>query len=269
MNEHTEISNKVLTERRGRVLEVTINRPDVMNAIDPETSLSLRREFEAFRTDDELWVAILTGGGGRAFSTGNDLRAMSNAQASGKNTVSAAFSPTPFGGITRDFVCWKPIIAAVRGYCLAGGLEVALSCDFRIASDDSKFGMPEVSRGLVAGASGTQRLARIVGLPAALEILLTGKRVDAAWALAKNLVNEVVPGDQVLTRARQLADQISENGPIAVRLTKQAIISGLDLTLQEGIALERSLSAEALSTADSVEGPKAFVEKRKPQFQGR
>ena len=173
-----------------------------------------------FRTNDELWVAILTGGGGRAFSTGNDLRAMSNAQASGKNTVSAAFSPTPFGGITRDFVCWKPIIAAIRGYCLAGGLEVALACDFRIASDDSKFGMPEVSRGLVAGGSGTQRLARIVGLPAALEILLTGKRVDAAWALAKNLVNEVVPGDQVLTRARQLAEQISENGPIAVEADK-------------------------------------------------
>ena len=269
MNEPSENKSKVLTERRGRVFEVTINRPESMNAIDPETSDLLRRAFEVFRSDDELWVSILTGAGAKAFSTGNDLRAMSRAQASGKNTVSAAFSPIPFGGITRDFVCWKPMIAAIRGYCLAGGLELALACDIRIAAADAKFGMPEVTRGLVAGAGGTQRLSRTVGLPAALELLLSGKYVDAAWASSRQLVNEVVPSEDVLTRAREVADQISGNGPIAVRLTKQAILSGLDLTLAEGIALERSLSAEALGTADAMEGPKAFVEKRRPQFQGR
>ena len=161
------------------------------------------------------------------------------------------------------------MIAAIRGYCLAGGLEIALACDIRIASADAKFGMPEVTRGLVAGAGGTQRLARVVGLPAALELLLSGKYVDAAWASSRQLVNEVVPSENVLSRAREVAQQISENGPVAVRLTKQAILSGLDLTLAEGIVLERSLSAEALGTADAVEGPKAFVEKRRPQFQGR
>ena len=169
---------------------------------------------------------ILTGAGERAFSAGNDLVAMSQMQQQGSNAVSAAYSRAPFGGITRGFECWKPIIAAINGHCLAGGLEIALSCDMRIAAEHATFGLPEVTRAIIPGAGGTQRLPRAIPFGLALELILTGGRFDVHWAYRYGLVNHVVPADQVMPKAIAMAEEICENGPLAVRLAKEAAVRG-------------------------------------------
>ena len=260
---------KVIYEKRGRIGIVTINRPDRMNAIDPQTSEELHTAWCDFRDDDKLWVGIFTGAGERAFSAGNDLVAMSAAQQGGLNAVSAAYSRAPFGGITRNFECWKPIIAAVNGYCLAGGLEMALACDIRIAAEHAVFGLPEVTRAIIAGAGGTQRLPRLIPFGLALELLLTGGRFDAAWAFRYGLVNHVVPADQVMPKAIALAEAICENGPLAVRLAKEAAYRGLSLTVEEGLRFENEQSRKVLVSEDAREGPLAFAQKRKPVYKGK
>ena len=265
----SDADDAVLTERRGPVFITVINRPAVLNAINPTVSAGLRAAFIAFRDDSSLLAAVLTGSGERAFSTGNDLRELHEAQARGDNNVSAALSAVPFGGITRDYDCTKPIIAAINGYCLAGGLELALCCDIRIAGSGSQFGFPEVSRGLVPGAGGTQRLPRVVGPASALEMILTGARFDAPWALSRGLVNEVVAPLAVVPRALEIAELIAKNAPVATQLSKRAVTTSTDLSLDEGLALERTLSRQALGTWDAEEGPRAFAEKRAPTFRGK
>src|SRR6185295_3091777 len=187
---------------------------------------------------DNLWVGIFTGAGEKAFSAGNDLVAMSQMQQQGMNAVSAAYSRAPFGGITRNFECWKPMIAAINGYCLAGGLEMALACDIRVAAEHAMFGLPEVTRGIIAGAGGTQRLPRLIPFGAALELITTGGKFDVHWAMRYGLVNHVVPGDQVLPRAIALAHTICENGPLAVRLAKEAAYRGRSMTIEDGLHFE-------------------------------
>ena len=258
---------KILYEKDGRIAIVTINRPDQLNAIDPQTGYEIRQAFEDFRDDDELWVAILTGAGEKSFSTGNDLKAMAQQMAGGGGVE--AYAKAPFGGITRNFECWKPIIAAINGYCLAGGLEVALSCDIRVAAEHAQFGVPEVTRAIFPAASGSQRLPRMLPLGIALEMLMTGARYDAQWALRYGLVNYVVPGDQVMAKARELAETISRNGPLAVRAVKESALRGIDMPLKDGLKLESELMARILRTEDAREGPRAFAEKRAPQYKGR
>jgi len=260
---------KVIYEKRGRIATVTINRPDRMNAIDPQTSAELHAAWCDFRDDDELWVGIFTGAGERAFSAGNDLVAMSKAQQEGANAVSAAYSRAPFGGITRNFECWKPIIAAINGYCLAGGLEMALACDIRVASEGSVFGLPEVTRAIIPGAGGTQRLPRLIPPGLALELILSGGRFNAQWALRYGLVNHVVPADQVMTKATAIAEAICENGPLAVRLAKESVYAGMSRPLDEGLRFENEQSRKVLASEDAREGPLAFAQKRKPQYRGR
>jgi len=257
---------KILHEKDGRLALITINRPERLNAIDPRTSYELHTAFCDFRDDPELWVAILTGAGDRAFSTGNDLVAMAEMMSGGER---AAVPRAPFGGITREFECWKPIIAAINGYCLAGGLEIAISCDIRVAAEHAQFGVPEVTRAIIPGAGGTQRLPRMLPKGIALELLLTGARFDAQWALRYGLVNYVVPADQVLPKARELALAICENGPLAVRAAKESALRGLGLSLEEGLKQEVEFSRRVLATEDAREGPLAFAQKRKPQYQGR
>ena len=180
----------ILYESSGHLAYVTINRPDRRNAIDPATSHELKAAFEDFKADDNAWVAILTGAGDEAFSAGADLVAMSQPLSGGGDGV--AMRRRPFGGITRGYECWKPIIAAINGYCLAGGLEIALSCDIRIAAEHAQFGLPEPKRAIIPGAGGTQRLPRAVPLAFAMELLLTGDRFDAETALRFGLVSRVV-----------------------------------------------------------------------------
>ena len=259
---------KILYEKDGRVAIVTINRPERMNAIDPQTSFELLAAMSDFRDDDDLWVAILTGAGERAFCAGNDLVTMSEMMA-GKVEFSREMTRVPFGGITRGFECWKPMIAAINGYCLAGGLEIAISCDIRVAAEHAQFGVPEVTRAIIPGAGGTQRLPRMLPKGIALELLITGGRFDAEWALRYGLVNYVVPADQVMPKARELADAICENGPLAVRAVKESALSGLEKSLADGLDGENEFSRKVIGSEDAREGPLAFAQKRKPEYKGR
>jgi enoyl-CoA hydratase/carnithine racemase len=256
----------ILYEKRGHIAYVTINRPDRRNAIDPATSHDLKQAFEDFKADDDAWVAILTGAGDQAFSAGADLVAMSAALSGGGEGVPMN---VPFGGITRGYECWKPIIAAINGYCLAGGLEIALSCDIRVAAEHAQFGLPEPRRAIIPAAGGTQRLPRTVPLAFAMELLLTGDRFDAQTALRFGLVSRVVPQAELMATAEAIAGRILECGPLAVRAIKQAVLRGREMSLEDGLRLEGQLAGPIFGTEDAREGPRAFAEKRKPAYKGR
>ncbi|PYM83372.1 MAG: enoyl-CoA hydratase [Candidatus Rokuibacteriota bacterium] len=261
----------VLYAQTDRLVTITINRPEAMNAIDPETHQALIDAWTRFRDDDTAWVAILTGAGDRAFSAGADL----------KKLIPAVFATEPqrgrgrqhneFGlaGITRGLEIWKPMIAAVNGHCLAGGLEQALACDLRIASPNATFGLTEVRWAIMPGAGGTQRLPRIVPLGKALEMILLGQQITADEAYRIGLVNKVVPLPELMPTARAWAEALCERGPLAVRAAKEAVVRGLSLPLPDGLRLEAFLSSTLRGTEDAVEGPKAFAEKRKPEFKAR
>jgi enoyl-CoA hydratase/carnithine racemase len=256
----------ILYEKRGHIVYVTINRPDRRNAIDPATSHDLKAAFEEFKADDDAWVAILTGAGDQAFSAGADLLAMSQALSGGGEGVPMN---VPFGGITRGYECWKPIIAAINGYCLAGGLEIVLSCDIRVAAEHAQFGLPEPRRAIIPAAGGTQRLPRSVPLAFAMELLLTGDRFDAETALRFGLVSRVVPQAELMATAEAIAGRILECGPLAVRAIKQAFLRGREMSLEDGLRLEGQLAGPIFGTEDAREGPRAFAEKRKPAYKGR
>ncbi len=250
--------NRILYQRKDHLAWVTINRPRSLNAIDPEMSRELRRVFEDFRDTDDAWVAVLTGVG-RAFSTGADLKAADAAVA----------DATPFGGITRDFHTWKPIIAAVNGYALGGGLELALCCDMRICSEGAQFALPEVRWGIMANAGGTTRLPRAVPPGIALKAILTGDYITAEEALRHGLVSDVVPEDELRPRAESIAERILANGPVAVRAAKQAALRGIDMGTNESLAFSYYLGRSLWNTKDAWEGIRAFEEKRPPRFEGQ
>jgi enoyl-CoA hydratase/carnithine racemase len=254
-------------ETKDRLAYVTLNRPERRNAIDPATSKELLDAFTAFKENDDLWVAIVTGSGDQAFSAGADLVAMAEAFKGGGE--GGAMMSVPFAGITRGFECWKPLIAAINGYCLAGGLELALSCDIRIAAEHATFGLPEPKRAIIPGAGGTQRLPRAVPLAFAMELLLTGDRFDAETALRFGLVSRVVPADRLMATAEEVAGRILECGPLAVRAIKQAALEGRQMPLEEGLKLESKLAGEVFRSEDSREGPTAFAQKRKPAYKGK
>ena len=255
----------IIYEKKGRLAYITLNREERRNAIDPETSQELYDAFTAFKEDDELWVAVLTGAGEVAFSAGADLVAMAKAFAGGQGMR----FDVPFGGITRGFECWKPMIAAINGYCLAGGLELALSCDFRIAGEHATVGLPEPKRAIIPAATGTQRLPRAIPLAYAMELLLTGERFDSDWALRAGLVSRVVAADQLMATVEEVAGKILENGPLAVRSIKQAALQGRNMSFEEGLQLEGQLAGPVMRSKDALEGPTAFAQKRKPEYKGR
>ncbi len=264
----------ILFESKEHLAYVTINRPERRNAIDPETSHELLQAFTAFRDDDNLWLAILTGAGEQAFSAGADLVAMAQSFAQTGARPGAGGGPgvrmdAPFGGITRGFECWKPMIAAINGYCLAGGLELALSCDIRIAAEHATFGLPEPKRAIIPAAGGTQRLPRFVPLAFAMELLLTGERFDAQTALRFGLVSRVVPLERLMASAEEVASKVLECGPLAVRAIKEAATRGREMPLEEGLRLESQLAGQIFRSEDAREGPTAFAQKRQPQYKGR
>jgi enoyl-CoA hydratase/carnithine racemase len=255
----------IIYEKKGRLAYVTLNREERRNAIDGATSQELLDAFTDFKSDDEVWVAILTGAGDVAFSAGADLVAMAEAFRGGQGMR----FDVPFAGITRGYECWKPMIAAINGYCLAGGLELALCCDVRIAAEHATFGLPEPKRAIIPGAGGTQRLPRAVPLAFAMELMLTGERFDAQTALNFGLVSRVVPADQLMPTVEGIAAKVLECGPLAVRLVKQAVLRGQEMTLEEGLKLESELTGKIFATEDAREGPTAFAQKRKPEYKGR
>jgi len=258
----------VLYEQKDRIVTITMNRPDAMNAIDPETNQALIEAWTRFRDDDTAWVAILTGAGDKAFSAGADLKKMIPA-AFGSSRGRRGHDDYGLGGITRGLEIWKPMIAAINGFCLAGGLEQALACDLRIAAPHATFGLTEVRWAIIPGAGGTQRLPRAVPLAKAMEMILMAKRLTADEAVRYGLVNAIVPLPELLPTARQWAEAICELGPLAVRAAKEAIVRGSTMPLADGLRLEAFLSGTLRGTEDAIEGPKAFAEKRKPVFKAR
>ncbi|MEE9278978.1 MAG: enoyl-CoA hydratase-related protein [Myxococcota bacterium] len=252
------------TERDGRVLIVTITRPEVMNSLHPPANWELAEVWDKFAADPELWVAIITGEGDRAFSAGNDLKF----QASGGRMDQPS---SGFAGLTSRFNLDKPLIAAVNGVAMGGGFEIALACDLIIASENALFALPEPRVGLAALAGGLQRLPRMIPLKHAMGMILTGRRVPAREGKELGFVTEVVAHDDLLKSARSWAEQILECSPLSIRASKQTAMRGLDLAdLQESMKGGRYPAIGAmLNSEDFVEGPKAFAEKRPPQWKGK
>src|SRR5256714_14276404 len=224
-------------EKKGHIAYITINRPQVMNALHYGANVELNEIFNDFKQDDASWVAILTGAGERAFSAGNDLKATAEATARGEQSIGKGL---PFGGITRDFVCHKPIIAAVNGFAVGGGFEIALACDIGIAAEHARFGLPEPRVGLIAGAGGVHRLPQQIPLKQAMGLLLTGKQISAQEAYRLGLINEVVAGSELMATGERLANEILECCPLSVRLTKEAGLAGLDLPVGEAVRQDPS-----------------------------
>ena len=250
-------------ERDGRLLVVTVNRPEVMNAIHPPASFELERVFDEFAEDPDLWVAIVTGAGDRAFSAGNDLKY----QAAGNEMTRPR---TFFGGLTVRFDLTKPVIAAVNGVAMGGGFELALACDLIIASERAVFALPEPRVGLAALAGGLARLPRIIGQKRAMGMILTARRVGAEEGRELGFVNEVVPHEQLMDAARRWADTILECSPMSIRASKEAFYRAADAPdLETAIAADYPAVRAMRASEDFVEGPLAFAEKRPPQWKGR
>jgi crotonobetainyl-CoA hydratase len=252
-------------DREGPLTIITLNRPDVMNALHPPAHFELAEVFDTFASDPEQWVAIVTGAGERAFSAGNDLKY----QASG-GKMSAP--PSGFGGIASRFDLDKPLIAAVNGIAMGGGFEIALACDIIVAAETAVFALPEPRVGLAALAGGLHRLPREIGTKRALGMILTGRRVSAPEGLSLGFVNDVVPPAELMTAARRWAKQILELSPMSIRASKQAVYRGLEEpSVKTALANQRNYPAVAamFRSDDFTEGPRAFAEKRAPQWKGR
>jgi len=248
-------------ERQGRILTVTLDRPEVLNALHPPAHVELAKVFDDFAADPEIGIAILTGAGTRAFCAGNDLKFQA---AGGRVSVPSS----GFGGLTARPDCHKPLISAVNGVAMGGGFEMALACDLIIAAESAVVALPEPRVGLAALAGGLQRLPRQIGLKHAMGMILTGRRVGAQEAYQLGFANEVVPDAQLLRAARRWADQILECAPLSVRGSKQAVLEGLGRPLDEAMRARYSELEAMLRHPDFVEGPRAFAEKRRPDWTG-
>lgn len=252
-------------ERRGHVLIVTINRPEVRNALHRPASLELEKVFDDFAADPDAWLAIVTGAGEKAFCAGNDLKYA----AAGNDTT---WPKTGFGGLTARFAMNKPVIAAVNGLAMGGGFEIALACDLIVAAETAVFALPEPHVGLAATAGGLLRLPAQIGVKQAMGMILTGRRVSASEGLALGFVNEVVPEGQAVEGALRWADRILQGAPLAIRAAKALVNHGLrEEDLEKAYAQQKKLPpvAALYDSQDRIEGPRAFAEKRKPVWQGR
>jgi enoyl-CoA hydratase len=251
----------LLYEKRDHVAVVTLNRPEAMNALTREMLTALDAVFEDFAGDPELWVAILTGAGERAFSSGMDLKEAIPLLTAGDQMGYEDHTKRQFSDI------FKPIIAAVNGHCIAGGLEMLQGTDLRIAAEHATFGLGEVRWGIIPTGGSHIRLPRQIPWAVAMELLLTGEPIDARRAYEIGLVNRVVPSERLLPEALELAGKICRNGPLAVRTAKEIAVRALGQ--EPGFVLEKALGARVFESEDAREGPRAFVEKRKPRFTGR
>ena len=255
----------VRTEVRDGVCIITIDRPKVLNALNAQTVGEIGQAFEQARTDEAVKAVIVTGGGEKAFVAGADIRELATmTPITGKETAERGQR------IFRAIETFpKPVIAAINGFALGGGCELALACHIRIASESAQLGLPEVTLGIIPGYGGTQRMTRLLGKGKALELICTGDRIGAAEAEKIGLVNRVVPADQLMATAEEMARKIASRGPLAVRAAIEAVMVGSDMGFDEGQVLEATLFGLLASTEDMKEGMAAFMEKRAAVFKGR
>jgi len=252
-------------EREGKLTIVTLNRPELMNALHGPAHHELDKIFNDFAADPEQWVAIVTGAGERAFCAGNDLKATAAGGALGSG-------PSGFGGLSSRWDLTKPVIAAVNGVAMGGGFEIALSCDLIVAAENARFALPEPRVGLAALAGGLLRLPRQIGLKRAMGMILTGRHVSAKEGMELGFVHEVVPQGQALVAAKQLAAQILELSPMSIRASKQTVMRSLDEpSVEAALAAQWQYPAirAMMESEDLKEGPRAFAEKRKPEWKGK
>ena len=254
-------------ERQAHVVQVTIRRPEVMNALNMDAHCELDQAWSRFEADEEAWVAILTGEGDKAFCAGADLKEAR--QRAAPQQYWMTLKPGGFGGLTERFTQVKPVIAAVNGYALGGGFEMALACDIIVAAEHARFALPEPRVGVMASDGGVHRIVRQLPLKIGMGLLLSGRQLSAAEAHAWGLVNAVVPAAELLEQAQSWADDIVACAPLAVRASKQAAMAGLDLPLADAINRRYDGILRWASAQDTLEGPRAFVEKRKPRWKGR
>jgi len=255
----------ILYEKKGPIVYVTLNRPKVLNALNQAVFAELKAAFEDARDDSSVRGVILTGSGDKAFVAGADIAEMSSLTASQMQE-----STRRSQGVTELLEnLGKPVIAAVNGFALGGGCELAMACTIRIAAENAKFGQPEVKIGIMPGAGGTQRLPRLVGKGRALQLILSGEIINAQDAYRIGLVNEVVPLTNLIARAEAILNQISSNAPLGVKFSIDAVNKGLDGSVSEGLLIEASLFGICGGSEDKKEGTSAFLEKRAPKFQGR
>jgi enoyl-CoA hydratase/carnithine racemase len=259
----------IIYEVRNQIAWITFNRPESMNAINRQMTRDLVEACRQVEEDSDIRIAIFTGAGERAFSAGMDLKERAETAFSPIERRNQKLTQTIHTQSRAVGVMTKPTIAAIKGYCVGGGLEMALACDLRVAAEDAKLGLTEVRRGLIPGAGGTQRLTRAVGITKALEMCLTGDTVTGSEAQRLGLVNIAVPAADVLKSAEDLAARILKGAPMSVAFIKESIKKGIELPLDEGLRLEADLSALIGMTEDAKEGPRAFAEKRAPVWKGR
>ena len=255
----------VKTEVRDGLLIVTIDRPKVLNALNAQTVEELYEAFSKARSDDGVRAVIVTGGGEKAFVAGADINELA------KRTPITGKTTSEHGQAVLSFIerYPKPVIAAINGFALGGGCELALACHIRIASDKAQIGLPEVTLGIIPGYGGTQRMARLLGKGKALELICTGDRISAAEAERIGLVNKVVPADQLMATAEEMARKIMSRGPLAIRAAIEAVTRGSEMPFEEGQFLEAALFGLLCASDDTKEGMAAFLEKRPAQFKGR
>ena len=259
------VLDNLLLERDGGVATVTFNRPAVLNALNAQTIGELRQVLLDLQVDDAVRVVVLTGSGEKAFVAGADINELAvQTPASGRDLARA-------GQAVLDLIesLGKPVIAAINGFALGGGCELALACTLRIAAESARLGQPEINLGIIPGGGGTQRLTRLVGEGKAMEMILTGEIVDANTAFKIGLVNHVVPAAQLEAKTMDIANRIADKSPIALQLAKEAVKIASRSTLDEGLRREVDLFALCFSTEDKDEGVSAFLEKRKPVFKGK
>lgn len=254
--------NNILLQKEAGIGLVTVNRPKQLNALDRNTVEELSELIDLIKADDEIKVIILTGAGNKAFVAGGDIGFMQNL------TPMEAREFACFGqGVLRKLESMpKPVIAAINGFCLGGGCELAMACDFSIASSNAKFGQPEVGLGVTAGFGGTQRLPRLIGVGRARQLLYTGETIDAQEALRIGLVNAVVPENDLMDYVINIARKIISKGQVAVRFSKAAINNGMQTDIDRAMTIEADIFGLCFSTEDQKEGMKAFTQKRAPQF---
>lgn len=257
----------ILYEQRDHVATITLNRPEVLNAIHPPMAEELADAWERIRDDDSVWVGVLTGSGTRAFCAGSDLkwRAAAGAAARSHNRAEASGAAR---GFQRGRDCYKPLLAVVNGYAVGGGLELVLGCDLVVAAEHAQLGLPEARRGLLADAGGIHKLVRRLPWSAAMQLVLTGELIAAEEARRLGLVNQVVPAEGLQAAAAQWVEAILACAPLALQAGKEAAVRGLELPLWEAVNTRFPLAERVYASEDFVEGPQAFTEKRKPVWKG-